>query len=286
MTNERPASEPSTARSWGDRAAPWRTWRAQWDAQTAEATALIVATAGIVPGRTVLDLACGPGQPALTIAALVGIEGHVTATDASAAMVGSAQDEAQARGLHNMTFGVAPAEHIPAFDDAFDAVTCRFGLAHFHDPAAALREVRRVLRPGGIVAFVVWGPAARNPFFTIVDDAFAHHVPASPPIERENGPCTFARPGALSEALTRAGFVDVVEEARPITLSWPGSAEEAWAGRRAMSGSSAARLDALSVAMRDAVTSEIVAAYRAHEDAGAICLPAVVNVASGRTPRP
>jgi len=284
MTDKSTTAAPSTSRSWGDRATPWRTWRTQWDAQTAEATKLIVEAAGMTASLHVLDVACGPGQPALTIAALVGIDGHVTATDASAAMVDIAQDEAQARGLHNITFGVAPAAHIPASDATFDAVTCRFGIAHVDDPDMALREALRVLRPGGVAAFVVWGPAARNPFFTIVDDAIARHAPTSPPVERERGPFTFAAPGTLSDLLTRVGFVGVAEGACSITLSWPGSPEEAWAGRRAMSGSSAARLDALPLAVQDMVTDEILAAYRAREDAGTVRLPAVVNVVSGFKP--
>jgi SAM-dependent methyltransferase len=122
------------------------TWR------TAENSAGYLLNA-LEPGMRVLDVGCGPGTITIDLAARVA-PGHVVGVDASAEIVAQASAAAaadRAGGLH-VRFEVADAYALPFPDDAFDVVHAHQVLQHLTDPVAALREMRRVARPGGIVA--------------------------------------------------------------------------------------------------------------------------------------
>ncbi|WP_030158137.1 class I SAM-dependent methyltransferase [Glycomyces sp. NRRL B-16210] len=99
----------------------------------------------------VLDIGCGPGTISADLAALAP-EGHVTAVDYAPGIVEQAAKEARSRGLVNMDFGVADVHRLEFEDDTFDVVHAHQVLQHVGDPVQALREMRRVARPGGVVA--------------------------------------------------------------------------------------------------------------------------------------
>ena len=135
-------------------------------------------------------------------------------------MLDAARRRGAERGLGNVEYRVIDAERIELDDDSVDGVLCRFGYMLMPDPAAALAETRRVLRPGGRVALAVWGAMERNPFFTIAGDqprssaatsrrleppgppavqhgerrahrGAARATPDSPSVRTEEVPCTF-----------------------------------------------------------------------------------------------
>ncbi len=229
----------------------------------------------------VLDLASGPGEPSLTLARVVGPRGHVVASDIVPEMVAIAREQAEARGLANMSLDVVDAQRLPFASSSFDAVTCRFGIAHVPDYRQALAETRRVLKPGGRAAFVVWGPRDQNPYFTLVDEVLAPYPTPSPAPSHGPGPFTFAKAGSLRRALAVAGFKGVEEGARSVILSWPGPADDAWQGRREMSASTTSRLASLTTAEQDRIAGAIAARLRAYEHDGQIDLPALVIGAAG-----
>jgi SAM-dependent methyltransferase len=99
----------------------------------------------LAPER-VLDLATGGGHTAL---ALAGVARHVTAYDVTEPMLRAARGFLRERAVGGATFVVGDVEALPFRDAAFDLVTCRIAAHHFADVAGAVREVRRVLRPGG-----------------------------------------------------------------------------------------------------------------------------------------
>ncbi len=266
---------------WADRAAAWRRWATPWAIQTRAATELLVAVGRVVPGACVLDLASGPGDPALTLAHLVGPRGHVVATDIAPAMLAAAQEQAAAQGLINISFKAADAQNLTFASATFDVVTCRFGIAHVPDYHHALEEIRRVLRPGGRAAFVVWGPRDRNPYFTLVDEVLAPYPAPNPMAARGPGPFTFAEAGSLRRALVAAGFRDVDEQGHEITLTWPGSVDSAWQGRCEMSASTTTLLASLTLAERDSVAAAITARLRPYEHDGQVDVPALVIGAAG-----
>jgi SAM-dependent methyltransferase len=118
------------------------------------------------PGQTSLDVACGSGLPAHALAERVGPTGKVVAIDVSAKMLAATRRKAEALGLRNLETREAAVDGVGGADASFDAVTCKDGLMFFPDIAAAVREMRRVLKPGGRYAFSVWGEADANPAFT------------------------------------------------------------------------------------------------------------------------
>jgi ubiquinone/menaquinone biosynthesis C-methylase UbiE len=103
------------------------------------------------PGDSLLDIGCGPGTITADLAALVA-PGTVTAVEISAAALESARAEATARQQSNIEFRVGDVYALDFPDDAFDVVHAHQVLQHLADPVAALREMRRVCRPGGVIA--------------------------------------------------------------------------------------------------------------------------------------
>ncbi len=103
------------------------------------------------PGLSVLDVGCGPGTITADLAALAA-PGLVTAVDESADVLDVARAEAERRDLSNVSFATADVHQLDFPDDTFDVVHAHQVLQHVADPVAALREMRRVCAPGGIVA--------------------------------------------------------------------------------------------------------------------------------------
>ncbi|MEU2490771.1 methyltransferase domain-containing protein [Streptomyces sp. NPDC007883] len=103
------------------------------------------------PGTDLLDVGCGPGTITADLASLVG-PGTVTAVDAAADVLEQAREAVRARGRDNVRFAVADVHALDFPDDSFDVVHAHQVLQHVGDPVAALREMRRVCRPGGVVA--------------------------------------------------------------------------------------------------------------------------------------
>jgi ubiquinone/menaquinone biosynthesis C-methylase UbiE len=121
------------------------------------------------PGERVLDVASGTGAVARAAAAVVGPAGTVIATDVSAQMLAHVAGRS-ASGSAAIETIVAPATELPIEDDSVDLVTCQQGLQFVPDAVAAVREMRRVLRPGGRAVAAVWLRPARNePFATFAE---------------------------------------------------------------------------------------------------------------------
>ena len=135
------------------------------------------------PGATVLELTAGPGETGFLVAERVGDDGRVLATDLSPAMVAAARRGVEARGLTNVECRVMDAQQLDLDDDSVDGVLSRFGVMLTPEPARVAREARRVLRPGGSLAYGVWGPAERNPWILVLAGALLQcgHVPDADP---------------------------------------------------------------------------------------------------------
>jgi ubiquinone/menaquinone biosynthesis C-methylase UbiE len=115
-----------------------------------ETTTALLRPAGIGPGMTCLDLGCGGGDVAVELAKLVGPDGHVTGIDIDETSVAIARREAAEQGLANIEYRQGDARN-PQVEHEVDAVYARFLLTHVPDPVDSLRNMRRVLRPGGVI---------------------------------------------------------------------------------------------------------------------------------------
>ena len=132
-----------------------------WQAQLGPAQADMLARVALRDGERVVDVACGTGLVSFAAAEAVGAGGRVLGIDISAAMVDAAEHRADVLGMRHATFARMDAEALALGDAAFDVGLCGLGLMYAPDPAQAVRELRRVVRPGGRIALAVWGERSR-----------------------------------------------------------------------------------------------------------------------------
>ncbi len=261
--------------------AAWSKWHPKLVAVSAEAKEALVQAAQVEPGMQVLDIASGTGEPALTLAEVVGPEGHVTATDLGSGMIAVAKENAEKAGLTNMTFLQADAHELPFSDRSFDRVTCRFGVMFFADLPQALGEIYRVLKPEGRVAFTAWGPLEQNPYFASFLTPFLKRVEVPPPLPGAPQPFRFAEPGTLTAELQKAGFQEVQEETRTISWNWPGPPEEVWEHVRDVAVPFHPIIYSLEAEARTQAIGEVIEGYRRHYDGQKVNFPAAIVLASG-----
>lgn len=125
----------------------------------ADGMARTLAAAAIGPDMQVLDVACGPGIVACAAAPSAR---HVTGIDLTPAMIAQARDRQRKGGHDNITWQVGNATCLPFEDGRFDVVLTRYSFHHIPDPAAALREMTRICRPGGRVVVIDATPTAET----------------------------------------------------------------------------------------------------------------------------
>lgn len=153
-----------------DKAAPH--YEAYWSEQLRPAQDRLLDLAALRPGERVLDIACGTGLVTFRAADEVGPGGTVVATDISSTMVEHIESAAAGRGFANVTARRAHAEEQVFEPESFDAALCGLGLMYVPEPLAALREMRRLLKPGGRAVVAVWGARSHcgwADIFPIVD---------------------------------------------------------------------------------------------------------------------
>jgi ubiquinone/menaquinone biosynthesis C-methylase UbiE len=179
----------------------------------AEATERMLEAAGLKPGDHVLDIAAGTGDQSLLAARIVGPSGSILATDISADMLTIATRVVQQEGLTNITTRVMDAEQLDVEDHAFDAVICRLGLMLLPHRELALSEIRRVLKPGGKLAALVWSAPEHNPLWSLPLAIVAHYA-SGVPSPRPN-PFALSDPTVFERELTEAGFSEVSTRVLP-----------------------------------------------------------------------
>jgi SAM-dependent methyltransferase len=172
-----------------------------------------------VPGARVLDLAGGTGFPAIPLARMHPGVSFVL-TDISASMVEFASRRAASERLMNIECRVLDAHALDYADESFDAVTSAFGLMLCEDPVQVASEIRRVLKPGGRFAVVVWDTPTKNPFLAIFGRAIVASGIVDRPERTEPGPFRLAEPGELVRVLREGGFTDVAIESREATVTY------------------------------------------------------------------
>ncbi len=168
------------------------------------------------PGDTVLELGAGPGDTGFLAAARLGERGRLISTDFSPQMVDVARRRGAELGLRNVDYRVMDAESIELDTDSVDGVLCRFGYMLMADPAAALSESRRVLRPGGRLALAVWGAPDRNPWAAIGGRILVERGRMPPPEPEAPGVFSMASEERTRGLLEGAGFTAVRTEEVPV----------------------------------------------------------------------
>lgn len=266
---------------WRESAPYWEKHREIIRGMFVPITQALVEDAKITSGQFVLDVATGPGEPALSITGLVGPEGKVLGVDPVPEMVEAARREANRRGFQNASFEVAFADKLPFPANTFDAVVSRFGVMFFPSPVDAVREMLRVLKPGGRISIAVWHFAERNPFHYTLSQVVERYVDSPPPAPDSPEPFRFAAPGKLLAILSDAGAAATSERLLRFTIRAPISVEDYWALRSEMSDKLRAKLVMLSKEQLAELKREVLEALDAYSANGVMSFPAEVLIVSG-----
>ena len=271
---------------WRDSAPFWEKYRVTIRQMFAPVAQALVEDALIRHGHAVLDIATGPGEPALTIAALVGPEGQVFAIDPAPEMVDAARREAGRLGCRNAQFDVASADLLPFPADTFDAVVSRFGVMFFPSPVEGVREMLRVLKPGRELSLAAWHFADRNPFFYTLSRVMERFVDSPPLAPNAPDAFRFATPGKLRDVLTEAGAMAPSERLLQFTIQAPISVEDLWILRSEMSEKLREKLAKLPRELASEVKRQSLETLRGYSTERGMSFPAEVLIVSGTKSRP
>ena len=275
------AYKQTTRDQWQQAAEAWNRWGPALEQWLGPATELMLDQARIGPGARVLDLAAGAGGQSIAAARRVGPSGSVLATDISPAILTYAAEAARVAGLTNIELREMDGEALDLDDEHFDAVISRVGLIYFPDQQRALREIHRVLRPGGRLSAIVYSTAERNAFFSIPITVIRRIAGLPAPAPGLPGPFSLGGPGVLESAYTTAGFEDVDVRPFDAPLRFPTAAEcvrferESFAALHAM-------LANVTTADRDRAWREIEADLRRFESREGFEGPCELLIGSAR----
>ena len=268
---------------WASVAPSWSEHADYADTRGAAITAKLLQLSAPRPGDHVLELACGAGGVGIAAANLVGPTGQVVLSDVAEAMTAIAATRAAALRLGNVRTLTLDLDDLAQPDHAYDVVLCREGLMFALDPAHALHEIRRILRPGGRVALAVWGPRARNPWLSLVFDAVSAQLGAPVPPPGIPGPFALDDPEKLARLLAGAQLTDVVVTQVPTPLR-DTSFDAWWTRTSSLAGPLAKRLANLPENARHQLRARLTQAVRPYQTPTGLHFPGVSLLAAGRRP--
>ncbi len=273
-------NDPETMRQrsqavWNGMAPGWDQRRVElWEDSRAVAEGLIRRLDPKV-GDTVLEVAAGLGETGFLAVPLLGEQGQLITTDFAPDMVAAARRRAHEMGIGNVTFQVLDAERMALESNSVDGVLCRWGYMLMVDPAAAFAETRRVLRPGGRLAFSVFAAPEDNPWVSVLGRVLVTHGHLPAPHPTAPGIFALANPERIRELVTMVGFAEPEIEA--VTWRWRFKDQAAyWSFMLEAAGAISPVLRALSSDEQAAIQAHVYEATQAFHTDNGYDFPAVV----------
>src|SRR5215472_16531077 len=221
------AREVQGGGTWGPReaAAEWRRGAAARLQAFGPATEMMLDLVKVAKGSRVLDVGAGAGDSTLVAAQRVGSRGRVLATDVSASMLEVAAELARQAGLTNVDTRVADAQRLDLDPDSFDAAVSRNCLMLIPDYRQALTSIRRVLKPGGRFAAIVFSAPERCPYLSLPHAIVFRLARFTSSVPERFGEFRLAATGVLEDAFAAAGFREISVRTVPTRHRFPSLGE-------------------------------------------------------------
>jgi len=246
----------NTHDQWQMAAEAWYRWSDTLNKWLGKATDKMLEMAGVCTGHRILDIAAGAGEQSITAAKKVGHSGYVLATDISANILAFAKAMADQLGVQNIETKVMDGENLSLEDRTFDVVISRVGLIYFPDQQKALKEMLRVLKPGGKVAAIVYSTPEKNKFFSVPVSIIRNRAKLPPPLPGQPGPFSLGAEGVIEKAFSQAGFINAQSVLVDSPLILP-SAKECVRFERESFGALHQMMSSLSESEKQSVWEEI-----------------------------
>jgi len=239
------------------------------------------------PGETVMDAGAGFGDTAIMLAGRVGPTGHVTAIDCCDAFLDYGRKDAAAAGVTNATFTEADIQFTP-FAPEYDLVFSRFGTMFFENPVAAMRNMRKALKPGGRFTMIVWRDMADNPWLGAAKAIALKHLPQPGADARTCGPGPFsmADQELVTAQMKASGFTDIVFERVDAPVRMGDSIDDAIGFQLALGPAGEVYREAgdAAAAKHDALVADLTALLEPHATDDGVYMASSSWVVSARNP--
>ncbi len=230
------------------------------------------------PGSRVFDVACGTGVVSRAAAILAGTSGSVAGVDLGEPTVAIARSHPAEENAAPIDYAQADAAALPFDAEDFDVALCQQGLQFFPERAAALTEMRRVLKSGGHIAIATWKDI--EPPFSAIADALGRHV-STEAAQMMHSPFTLGDGAILAQLMSDAGFHEVAVIDETIECTWASHPE--FACRYIAASPIASVFAAMPGHSQQAVSDEVAERLAPHATAdGSLRMPMTSNVAVGR----
>lgn len=268
---------------WNRVASGWDKWDNYFSRNMTFINHRLVADARLRPGMRVLDLGSGTGYPALLAGEVVGSDGSVVGIDLAESMLAVAARKAEALSMHHVTFRAGDVTSLPFDAASFDAVISRFCLMFLPEIPKALKDIVRVLTPGGYVAAAVWSVPDKNPFIRIPMDVIKTITPLPPPDPEAPGAFRLAKPGELQRMMEEAGLDPLSEEEFLADVMYA-SAEEFFSSLMDIAAPIQNLFATLTLQQKNQAERNIIKAVNEYRRQDRIALPIAVRVVAARKP--
>jgi ubiquinone/menaquinone biosynthesis C-methylase UbiE len=219
-----PEDKSELRKRWDSAAPGWAKWEHVLAIGLSDATETMLDMAGVQPGMTVLDVACGAGSASLQAAERVGASGKVVSSDISETMLVQVRENAERLGVTNIETLHCPADELDS-DSNFDAAICRLGLMLFPQPVEAGSAICKALKSGMRFSPLVFTTPGNNPFLSGPMQILLRHAGKQPPPPGGPGIFALGAPGVLQGTLEECGFAEVQCQVLPAKLSLDSASE-------------------------------------------------------------
>ena len=266
----------------------WSSAAAGWDRRDAllregavPVTERMLELAAIAPGQWVLDIASGTGEPAISIARVVGENGRVVGTDLVDEMLVYARIKSASEGLGNIEFQCVDGETLSVGEGIYDAVTIRWGLMFMPEPLSCIALAKKALKQGGRISVACWAAPEKNPFISLLTQTLGRYMDVPGPLPGAPGIFAMADPERLCGVLESAGFINITLEEMELAIIDVEDGRAYWEVMSDLAAPVMQLVNQLDGSARDIFIKEVIRKANAEMTGGRLCMQGTTWIAAG-----